>query len=337
METQLLNTVTLPELVDLVRKEFVTNTKMVEPNAKQLFISEPVGKGQGSTKSYYEIDIQTYGRKKREGEATKKASVGVGYNVTMTKGRVAMEIDITQEMLDENRFAQVGSQIKQLTHFMPQRINLDLTHIFTFASAQSFTDMDGDTVTLSVGDGKSLANSVHTLKFDGSKTYSNRVSGDPLFSQGGLAAAEKLAVTNIYSNFGERRTLSFDTLVTGDDPNTVNAVMQVMHSTADVDAAQSGVMNVNKSKYRHVILPHLATTATGSHDSTKARYWFIVAAGQGTDGWQAYFGEWEAPHMKDPKGDSHDYSRDIDTYGVRAGYGIRAVTGRGIIFSLPTS
>jgi len=336
MQTQLQNTVTLPELVDLIRKEFTINTKMVVPNAKQLFISEPIGKGQGNTKCYDEIDVQTYGRTKREGEAVKKASVGVGYSVTMTKKRIGMEIDITQEMLDENRYAQIGSRIRSLTQFMPQRENLDLTHILTFASATSMTDMDGETVTLTVGDGLALASTVHELKFSDT-TYSNRISGDPLFSQGALEAAEKLTVTNIYSNFGERRVISFNTIVTGDDPNTCNTVKQILQSTADVDAAHAGVLNVNSSRYNHVKLPQLATTATGAHDSTKVRYWMLVSAGQGTDGWQAYFGQWESAHLKAPKGDSHDYSRDIDTYGVRSGYGIRAASGRGIIFSLPTS
>lgn len=335
MQTQLQNTVALPELVDLVRKEFVTNSKMVQPAAKQLFIVDNIGKGQGNTKRYDEIDIQTYARLKRQAEATKKASVGVGYNVTMTKKRIAMEIDITQEMLDENRYAEVGSQIRALTHFCPQRIELDLTHILTFASATSYTDMDGETVTLTVGDGLALASASHTLKYS-STTYSNRITGDPIFSQGALESAEQLTVTNIYSNFGERRVMNFNTIVTSDDPNTVNAVKQILQSTADIDGAHSGVMNVNKSKYRHVVLPQLATTATGAHDSTKAKYWMLAAAGQGTDGWQAFFGNWESPHMKEPRGDSHDYSRDVDTYGVRAGYGIRAVTARGLIFSLAT-
>lgn len=335
MQTQLQNTVSLPELVDLVRKEFVTNSKMVQPAAKQLFITDNIGKGQGNTKRYDEVDIQTYARLKRQGEATKKASVGVGYNVTMTKKRIAMEIDITQEMLDENRFPEIGSQIRALTHFCPQRTELDLTHILTFASATSYTDMDGETVTLTVGDGLALASASHTLKYS-STTYSNRVSGDPIFSQGALESAEQLTVTNIYSNFGERRVMNFNTVVTSDDPNTVNAVKQILQSTADIDGAHAGVANVNKSKYRHIVLPQLATTATGAHDSTKAKYWMLAAAGQGTDGWQAFFGNWESPHMKEPKGDSHDYSRDVDTYGVRAGYGIRAVTGRGIIFSLAT-
>lgn len=340
MQGTLLHTTTFPEFVDLVRKEFVSTKTMVTPAAMQLFIKDTIPKGNGNTKRYDEVDVQTFARGKRQAEASKKASVGVGYNVTMTKKRVAMEIDITQEMRDENRYAEVGSLITSLTHFCPQRIELDLTHIFTFASATSFVDMDGDTVTTTVGDGLALASTSHTLKYS-SSTYSNRVSGDPIFSRGALEAAEALTVTNILSNFGERRVINFNTIVSGDDPNTVNAIKQFLNSVSDIDQNNSGVFNVYKGKYRHVVLPYLATTATGAHDSTKKRYWFLVAAGQGTNGWQAYYGEWEAPHLKDAptdeKGSNHDYSRDIWTFGVRAGYGVRAVSGRGLVASLPTS
>lgn len=338
--TSLLNTVTLPEMTDLIRKQFVQVQMMVVPAAKPLFITDPIGKGQGNTKRYDEIDTQTFARRKRQGEATKKANVGVGYNVTMTKKRVALEIDITQEQRDENRYAEVGSLITSLTHFCPQRIEIDMTHIFTFCSATSYVDMDGETVDLTVGDGLALASAVHTLKFS-STTYSNLVSSAPVFSRGGIEAAEALAVTNILSNFGERRVINFNTIVTGDDPNTVNAVRQFLNSTADVDAVQAGVMNVYRGKYTHVVLPYLATTATGARDSTKERIWFLVSAGLGVNGWQAYFGLWEAPHLKDQstddRGANHDYSRDIWTFGTRAGYGIRAVSGRGLIASLPSS
>lgn len=338
MQGTTLNTVTFSEMTDLVRKDFVKVQKMITPAAGQLFITDSIGKGQGNTKRYDEIDTQTFARRKREGELAKKASVGVGYNVTMTKKRIAMEIDITQEMRDENRYAEVGSLITNLSHFAPQRVELDLTHRLTFASATSYTDMDGDTVTTTVGDGLALCNASHTLKYS-SSTYSNRVSGDPVFSRGALEAAETLSVTNILSNFGERRVISFNTIVTGDDPNTVNSVKQFLNSTSDVDQNNSGVMNVYKGKYRHVVLPYLATTATGAHDSTKRRYWFLAATGQGTNGWQAYHGIWEAAHMKpvSENGANSDYSRDIWTYGVRAGYGIVTVSPRGLIGSLPTS
>ena len=340
MPTTLLNTVTLSELTDLIRKQFVMTQQMVKPMAGQLFIKDPVGKGQGNTKRYDEIDTETFAKTKRQGDASKKASVGVGYTVTATKKRIAMEIDITQEMRDENRYAEVGSLITSLSHFCPQRIEIDQTHIFTFCTATSYTDMDGETITTSVGDSLALASTVHTLKFV-STTYSNRITGDPIFSRGGLEAAEALATTNILSNFGERRVINFNTIVTGDDPNTVNSVKQFLNSMADVDAAQAGVMNVYKGKYRHVVLPYLATTATGARDSTKERWWFLVAAGQGTAGWQAYYTEWEAPHLKDQNktesGSNHDYSRDIWTFGTRAGYSVRVVVGRGLVASCPTS
>lgn len=336
----LLNTVSLPELTDLIRKTFVMTQKMVEPQARQLFIVDPIGKGQGKTKRYDEVDTQTFGRRKREGEKSKKAAAGIGYNVTMEKKRIAMEIDITQEMRDENRAPEVGSLITSLTHFCPQRMELDGTHLLTFASATSYVDMDGDTNTISVGDGLALLSAVHTLKFS-ALTWSNRVTGDPIFSRGALEAAEALTVTNILSNFGERRVMNFNAIVTGDDPNTCNAVKQFLESTSDVDQNNSGVLNVFKGKYRHIKLPYLATTATGAHDSTKRRYWFLMAVGQGTNGWQAYLGMWEAPHLKEAPmsetGANHDYSADVWTFGTRAGYGYRAVSGRGVIGALPTS
>ena len=338
--TTLLNTVTLSELTDLIRKEFVMTQQMVSPAAGQLYITDPIATGNGSTKRYDEVDTQTFARRKRQGEASKKAAVGIGYNVTAEKKRIALEIDITQEMRDENRYAEVGSLITSLTHFCPQRIEIDQTHILTFCTSASYTDMDGETVTTTVGDGYQLAYASHTLKFS-STQYSNRVSGDPVFSRGGLEAAEALSVTNLLSNFGERRVLNFNAIVTGDDPNTVNSVRQFLNSQADVDAVQAGVENVYKGKYRHIVLPYLATTATGARDSTKERWWFLVAVGQGTNGWQAYFSVWEAPHMKDQTmtdtNANHDYSRDIWTFGTRAGYSVRAVSGRGFIASCPTS
>lgn len=340
MQGQLLNTVTFSEMTDLIRKEFVHIQSMAAPASKQLYIYAPIANGNGNTKRFDEVDTQTFARLKRQGEAAKKVSTGIGYNVTMTKKRIAAEIDITQEMRDENRYPEVGTLITGLGHFCPQRIELDGTHLLTFASSTAYTDMDGESNTISVGDGFALVYSAHSLKFS-SSTYSNRVSGDPIFSAGGVELAEDLATTNILSNFGEKRVMNFNVIITGQDPNTCNEVKRFLQSTSDVDQNNSGVINVNKGKYRHIQLPYLATTATGANDSTKKKWWFLAAIGQGTNGWQAYYGEWEAPHFKEmPKGETganHDYSRDIWTFGVRAGYAYRAVTGRGIIGSLPTS
>jgi len=334
-----LSSASFSDLVDLTRRVWVKTQQMIVPAAQQLYIKDSLGKATGNSKLYEEIDTQTFAKRKYEGAAATKAAIGLGYTVTMYKKRIAMEIDITQELRDENRYPEVQALITNLTHFCHQRIELDLTHILTFADATTYTNMDGETVTITVGDGLSLANTAHTLKFS-STTYSNRVSGDPIFSRGALEGAELLSVTNVLSNFGERRVLNFNAIITGDDPNTCNNVKQFLKSTSDVDQNNPAVVNVYKDKYRHIVLPYYHTTATEGYDSTKRRHWALGAIGQGINGWQAYFGVWEEPHLKEEPAEgknNEDYHRDVWTFGTRAGYGIVAVSGRGMIFSRPTS
>jgi hypothetical protein len=334
-----LSSASFSQFVDLTRRAWVKVQQMIVPRAQELYIKDSIGKGQGNSRQYNEIDTQTFAKRKYEGAAATKAAIGVGYNVTMLKKRIAMEIDITQEIRDENRYPEVQGLITSLTHFCVQRIELDLTHILTFADATSYTNMDGETVDLTVGDALALASTAHLLKFS-STTYSNRVTGDPIFSRGALESAELLSVTNVLSNFGERRVLNFNAIITGDDPNTCNNVKQFLESTSDVDQNNPAVVNVYKGKYRHIVLPYYHTTATEGFDSTKRRHWALAAIGMGVNGWQAYFGVWEEPHLKEAPAEgknNEDYHRDVWTFGTRAGYGIKPVSGRGIIFSRPVS
>jgi hypothetical protein len=337
-QATLLNTMTLPEMTDLVRREWLTIQEDHPKNAKQLFITEPVGAGQGSSKRYNEIDIEKYADFKAEGSNSRKAKVGVGYQIDMTARTFSKEIDITLEMRNDNRYNEVGNLIVTLGEFCENRMDLDLTHRLTFCTSSSYTDKNGETVATVVGDGNVLCYSAHTLVFS-STTYRNRISGDPVFSQGAFEEAKLLAATQILTNFGEKKTLNFNTIVSGDDPSTVRAIKQMLNSMADPTANQSGIFNVYKGAMNHIILPDLATTAAGAYDSTKRRWWFIVAAGQGSRGWQAYLGTWITPQFMYPSGgnngeDIHNYNWTYSTY---ARYGICTPTGKGIIGSCPTS
>ena len=338
MRTNLLNTVTLSEFTDLVEKDFITFQQMVKPVAAQLFIERSMEAHTGDSRRFDEVDTETYAKLKREGENAKKGSVGIGYNKTMYAKRIALEIDITWEMRRYNKKEQVVALLTSLKHYCPQRMELDLTHRLTFCTSTSYTDMDGQTVDVTGGDGLAVVYSAHTLKFS-STTWRNRVSGDPTFSKSALESAELLARTNILSNFGERRVMNFNTIISTDDPGTVNDIKQFLKSTSEVGQTNPGVINVYQNKYRHVILPYLATTAVGAYDSTKRQWWGIVAAGQGILGWQAYFGIWEAPNLKTPKegNNGEDFHNDNWTYGTRASYGIVVVSGRGLIMSCPSS
>lgn len=337
-QTSFLNEVTLSEMTDLVRRNWTYTQQHIARNAKQLYIVDPVGAGQGNTKRYNEVDIETYADYKAEGTDSTKSRVGVGYSLDMTARTFSKEIDITLEMRNDNRYMEVGTLITNLSEFCANRQDLDLTHRLSFATSTSYTDKNGETVNTEVGDGLALLSASHTLAFS-STTYSNRVSGDPAFSQGSYEAALLLAATQIYTNFGEKRNMNFNTIVTGDDPGTVREVRQLLESTADIDGQHAGITNVYQGTKKHVILPNLATTAAGVYDSTKRRWWFIAAIGQGLNGWQAYLGEWIYPTMMTPRSgnngeDIHSYNW---TYSAYCRYGICIPSPKGLIGSAVSS
>src|SRR5665213_220836 len=78
-----LNTVTFPELTDLVNRHFVSVGGLIVPNAKQLFIMDTVGAGEGELKLIQEYDITTYAKAKPQGVDAKRASFGIGYYITV--------------------------------------------------------------------------------------------------------------------------------------------------------------------------------------------------------------------------------------------------------------
>ena len=330
-----LNTVSVSSLTDLVDRMWLKSNDMHATGiAKKMFIVEDLANHTGNTRRYTDIDSQTYAAVKEEGADAAKATVQKGYEIDMTARRFAMEIDITWEMRKFNKKPEVVSQLTSLVHFCPQRMELDLTHRLTFATATSYTDRDGHTVSTVVGDSLALVSAVHTVRGSAS-TYSNVITGNPTFSKGGLEIAELQANTQIVSQYYERRTMNFNTIFSSNDPTTVNDIKQFLMSTTDVDQNNSGVVNVYKGKYQHIILEHLATTAAGVYDSTKAKYWGLAAIGQGVMGWQAYLGIWEAPNLKTPQAGSNgeDFNNDNWTYGTRCTYGICTVSPKGLLLS----
>jgi hypothetical protein len=335
-----LNTATLPEFSDLVMKQFSHQKEMVQPAAAQLFIQEDLTSSGSDTKRYDEVDVETFAKLKRQGENAQKTKAGVGYSKTMRARRYALEINVSWEYrhYSQQYAATVKNDLTNLNHFIPQRFELNLSHVFTFATSTAFTDMDGESIDVTTGDGFALAYSAHALVFS-SSTYRNRISGDPAFSQGALAAAESLFVSDILSNFGERRVMKANTIFTSDDPTTCRLVKQVLKSTGDVDAAHAGVMNVNPG-YNHVELPYLATTATGARDATKKRWFGIVAAyGSATNSLQAFYGIFEQANMKSPAAGNNgeNFSNDDWLYGVRGSMGTAVLSGRGLVMSCPVS
>ena len=334
--TTLANTITLSELTDLTRREWTVMKDKLPRAAKMLYNEEFIGPGQGVSRSINEFDGETFADLKLEGGNSQKAQIGVGYNITMTARTFSKEVDVTLEMRNDNRYAQIGQMLKDLSGFCENRQDLDLTHRLTFASSTSYTDKNGVSVTISMGDALALLSTVHTLSFT-STTYSNRVTGDPAFSQGSFESAMLLANSQTLNNFGDQRNMDFNTIVTWRDPGTMRTVRQMLNSEADIDAGQAGIVNVYKGGMTHIVLPYLASTASGAYDSTKRRWWFVIA--RGMSGWQAYVGDWIKPELRTPApGNNGEDIHSLNwTFAAYCRYGIAVVSGKGCVGSLPTS
>lgn len=320
------------EFADTTNRRFVEGPALVPDleEAMSLYMIENVPHGQGDRKVYTEYSGETYARFKAEGADATKTQVVQGYAKTVTARRFGAEIDITAEARMFGKNQEILRKLTDLSTFIPQRLALDLTHRFTFATSTSYVDMDGETVTTTVGDALALTSASHTLA-GSSTTYSNVITGNPVFSGSALDTARDQANTQIYNDFAERRVMSFNTVVTTDKASSVRAVRELLNSTADPSGAHSGVFNVDKGMFRHVVLPRMATTAAGARDSTKDLYWFYIADGE----WESHLCIWEGANLKMPApgNNGEDLHNDNWTFGVRGSWGIEIVSPKGCLQS----
>lgn len=336
-ESAYLSEAALPDFIDLLQRNFKYLPDYLDLNAKELFLVEEIPHNSGGVKLYEEADTETYADYKPEGAQATFGRVDNAYQVTVIPQTFAKAIRITYEMRRDFKYQQIYNQFTNLSKFCENRFDLDLTHILTFGNATSYVSMNGQVVNTAVGDGFPLFYNAHTLAFS-PLTYSNRVSGDPAFSQGAFEAAMNLGATQIYNNFGQRRKIDFNSIwCFSGDYGTVRSIKQMLHSTADVTAVQAGIENVYKNSMVLHELSMLATNAAGQVDQTKRRWWGIAAIGQGMNSWQAYAAVWDQPQLRVPApGNNGENILTLDwVFVAYMAYGIGVLSGRGVIGSLP--
>ena len=108
--------------------------------------------------------------------------VQYGYEKDATVTTVAKEISITKLMRIAGKNKEMMDQITTLTDVCPNTIDLDLAHRLTFHTATTYTNRDGQTIDIKVGDGLALASASHTLT-GSATTYNNIITGNPQFSK----------------------------------------------------------------------------------------------------------------------------------------------------------
>lgn len=316
------------DLFNLVELELEQTDYGMEDEMRRsgMFISKAKPNHTGKFMRFEEFEGQQYASKKGEAANASKYNTQIGYSIDVELVRYAENIELSYEYINYDKYDTLSKTTQSALKSLIRGFDLDLQHRVGFATATSYTDRDGNTVNITVGDGLALASTVHTVR-GSATTFRNRLANNPQVSRGALEAIEKMWVENTIDQFGTKVARKADVIWSTDDPNTVNTIRELLQSTAEISAPNAGVTNVYKGKYRHVILSRVATDATGAADSTKAKYWGICATGM--DGWQAYYCVNEEPHlMKLDQSNHYNVDTDVYKFPLRMGAGNAILSGR---------
>jgi hypothetical protein len=327
------NTITLEELTALANTTWEKQQEKFIPHMRQskLFNESEWGRNTGDTRMFNELDTEKYAKNKSQGNQARQMRVQVGYEKLATLVRRGSDAIITWELRNRGKYPEINKELTDMSKTVPERMELDLSHRFSFGTATSYVDMDGVSVDISVGDGLALFATAHTVRAS-SQTYRNRLANNPQLSRGAMENMENLIATQTFNQFGQKQAGGdFDTLWVTDDPTTANTAMELMQSTARIDAPNAGVVNTYKAKYNVVVLPLIATDAMGVQDSTKSKYWGIASTSLSS----AYFAIEQEPTMNHPAigNNAEDVSTEDWTYTARGSYSICIVSGKWIKMS----
>lgn len=324
--------ITTSQFNDLVKNAKVKwreGYDMVQPAARQMYDIYSVRE---MTSEHSQIDGPGFAKRKNQGERYAIGSVKQGYSMTLSQLRIGLMEEVTWEMRKFDKYREIEKKMRMLGESTAQRMELDLTHQFTFglAGATSYTNQDGETVYTTTGDGLSIFSTAHTIT-GSSTTFSNLITAK--FSKEGLEEAEEL-FTRMINNNGIKVVVKPDTIITTDDPTTVNAVTEFLKSQGMPDSNYNGI-NVYNKKYKHLILPYLATDANGAYDSTKAGYWMLADL-KHTD---AICEVSENPNFKAPSagGNGEDFETDGWKFKSSACYDLGVLDPKWIVGSNATT
>lgn len=298
-----------------------------EKVAGQLYNESTTDVDTGSISS---LDSVSVAKKKREGSDFAFLNLTQNYKKAWNTYEVGGEMKITWNMRRYAKYDEINRALNGMAESVVRRMEMDKTHRFTFATSTSYIDLDGDTVTTTVGDGLALLSTVHTMPGTAT-TFRNRVANNPILSKGGLEAAEKLFATQMIDTNGQLVFYKPDAIITTNDPTAVNIAKQYLGSSADPEAAHAGVLNPYSGKYRLIVLDFLSTTSAGAYDSAKANMWFLACLSRK----DAYCKVGQAPQLIPPtENDGKEFETMDWKYATFGSFALVITDARWIVGSL---
>ena len=333
----LVSTLTTPAVDDLVKKSFVKESHKDGGDVRQVFHKE-TSDWTVKDKRVHEIDNERFAEEKSEGGSSAQRGISQGYFKDIRRKTVSVTRVVSGEAYKALTAQKLVQYATQTAKDVIDKTELDMRNFLGYGTSTSYTDNGGFTIDTTVGDGKALFHTGHTLK-NSSTTYSNILSGAPAISEASLESAEDYFNYNVMDNNGQRIEMKANTIITSNKATMVNRVARLLGSKAPeaiegTTNANSGIKNTNFSKYRHLVI-EFDVDSKNVTNSSKSFNWYLASlGGMPESSFQSYYVSWLSPMVAPVEVDQDKWKL---SYTARSAYGIGAVSGKGILISQATS
>src|SRR3972149_7672970 len=184
---------------DLVKNALVMWREEYDSVEKAARLMYDIVPNENLTSEHSQIDSPGSARRKDEGGSFIIGSPRQGYTLNLTKSRIGLRDSVTWEMRKYDKYREIEKKMRGLGESTAMRIELDLTHLFTFGlQGSSYTNMDGETVDTVTGDGVQIFSNSHTIT--GSSTNVDNLNGTLAVGRTNLEAGERLFANMVNMN-----------------------------------------------------------------------------------------------------------------------------------------
>lgn len=236
----------------------------------------------------------------QDGGNAKVATVKQGYRVTLTKRGIANLLEVTkQTRLYSNAQEKVMQMVREQSKSLERAMELDMSaHLYNAWSA-SYTDRNGETISVAGPDGLALMHSAHTCN-GSTNTYNNQVGAIGTTHDPVSPAVLELLVEASNGLLNEADGKNFpaqpNTIITGlysiagfEVDRILSSIYYHGASTSDTNMAT----NVLKGTFSHLVVPYLDFDPTNEiRTASRANYCFLAKLGDmDTTGFRMVFSQ----------------------------------------------
>jgi len=257
-------------LTDATRRTFTMAFKDVPVGGRAIFQVTATDK---KTETFNSAVIDKFASTTGEGENFSLQEPQNGDELTLTQAKITASIEVTDEseQYDQYNVTAMLEGAAGIGTATGKRIELDTQQGIKNGATGSYTDRDGQSVTLNAADGVAWFSNSHTQN-SSSATYDNTDS--TAFGQTGLETMEnlfRLFLNHDGQRINRRPTMIFST----GKPSLVNLIREYNKGMNHIEDANRGT-NAYLGKYDHVVLEYLDTGTDGANDASTDDYWGLV-------------------------------------------------------------